>query len=112
VTRGHIVRDDADSAARNALAVGRLITEAHVKGAWESHALRGRRNAASLNAAAARRNRKRQNAAAQRYELWRAMANRVWAQNKHLTATDVAKRIAGEVGGNPDTIRRKIIHNR
>src|SRR5262245_11525593 len=80
-TRSHIARGDADDAARAAVEVGALITEVSIKDVWEAHALRGQRNAARLNAAAARRNRKRQNAAAQRYELWRSMANRMWAQN-------------------------------
>jgi hypothetical protein len=111
-THGHIARGDADSAARAAVEVGALVTEVSIKHFWEAHALRGEKNAKTLNAAAARRNAKRRNVTAQRHKLWQAMADCAWGQNRHLTARDVAKHIAAETGDNADTVRRKIIHNR
>jgi hypothetical protein len=89
--------------------VGRLITEAHVKGAWEKYAMSALGNAARLNAAARYGNQKRRDAARLRDAKLQAMATALWQRNGYLTARDVAKRIVAELGeGNPDTIRRKI----
>jgi hypothetical protein len=108
-TKSSIAQGDADSAARNALAVGRLITEAHVKGAWEKYAMSALGNAARLSAAARHGNQKRRDAARLRDAKLQAMATALWQRNGYLTARDVAKRIVAELGeGKPDTIRRKI----
>jgi hypothetical protein len=111
-TRSHIARGDADEAARMALDVGRLITEVKIKGSWERHALRGEKNASTLRTLTCRANKIRQEEATPRLETWQAMADQAWAANRHLSKNAVAKHIAFKVGGNPDTIRRKIIHKR
>jgi hypothetical protein len=108
LTKTNIARGDADGAARMAVDVGRLCTEAHMKGLWERHALRGAKNALTLKAAARGANQTRQGDAKQCQAMWQAMANDIWAQNKHLSAADVAGSIASKVGGNRNTIRRKI----
>jgi hypothetical protein len=108
ITKGQIARADADEAARTAVDIGRLCTEAHMKRAWESHAQRRAANAVNLNAARDRANKKTQDRAKSRHALWQAKANEMWARNKYLSAADVAKRIVAEIGGSPDTIRRKI----
>jgi hypothetical protein len=107
-TRSHIARGDADEAARMAVDVGRLITEAKIKGSWERHALRGEKTASTLRTVTRRANKIRQDEAIARLETWQAMADQAWAANRHLSKTDVAKHIAVKVGGNPGTIRRKI----
>jgi len=107
-TKASIACGDADMAARMAVDVGRLITEADIKGRWEGHALRGEKNRATLLSAGQRANNLRQDEAKSRREGWQAMADRIWATNQHLRKADVGKRIAGKIGGNPDTIRRKI----
>lgn len=107
-TKKRIRSGDADEAAREAVHVGRLVTEVHMKHRWEEHALRGARNYSILKAASSQANRKKQSAATSRQMEWQAMANKLWAQNKYLSKSAVAGRIANKVGGNPNTIRRKI----
>ena len=108
LTRAGIARGDADEAARMAVDIGRLCTEAYMKGKWEKHAMRGADNASTLKAAAARANKEKQGGATSRHATWQAMAKDLWARNKYLSKTDVAGIIASKVGGNPNTIRRKI----
>ena len=91
-----------------AVDVGRLVTEAHMKGIWEKHAMRGADNASTLKAAAARANKEKQCGARSRQTAWQKMAKDLWARNKYLSKTDVAGSIASKVGGNRNTIRRKI----
>jgi hypothetical protein len=108
-TKSNIAQGDADSAARDALAAGRLITEAHMKGAWEKYAMSGLGNKARLNAAARHGNQKRRAATQRRDAELQAMAAAIWQRNGYLTARDVARRIVAKLGeGNPETIRRKI----
>ena len=108
ITKGKIARADADEAARMAVQIGRLCTETHLKHLWEDHALRGESNAARLKAAADRENRKKQDRARALDAEQQDMADDMWTRNKYLSASDVADRIADKLGGNPDTIRRKI----
>jgi hypothetical protein len=108
LTKAATARGEADEAARMALDVGRLTTEAKIKGLWEQHALRGEKNASNLRTVTRRANKIRQEKATPRLETWQAMADQMWAANSHLSKTDVATRIADKIGGNPDTIRRKI----
>jgi hypothetical protein len=108
LTRAATARGDADEAARMAVDVGRLITEAKIKGSWERHALRGEKTASTLRTVTRRANKIRQDEAIARLETWQAMADQAWAANRHLSKPDVAKHIAVKVGGNPGTIRRKI----
>src|SRR5262249_26386150 len=108
LTKAAIARDDADGAARMAVGVGRLATEACMKGLWERHAVSGGKNAPTLKTVRGRANKIRQDEATPRWEMWKAMAGQTWAANRHLSKTDVAKHIAAKIGGNPDTIRRKI----
>jgi hypothetical protein len=98
-----------DSAARLAVDVGCLYMEAHMKGFWEAYALRGQSNASQLNASAKRANSKRAKDAKARYEQWQALADDIDAASKvRLSRLDVATLIAEQIGGNADTIRRKI----
>jgi hypothetical protein len=108
LTKAATARGDADEAARMAMDVGRLITEAKIKGSWERHALRGEKNASTLRTVTRCANKIRQDEAISRLETWQSMADQAWAANMHLSKTDVAKHIALQVGGNPGTIRRKI----
>ena len=108
LTKAAIARGNADEAARMAVDVGRLVTEAKIKGSWERHALRGEKNASTLRTVTCRTNKIRQDEATSRLETWQAMADQLWAANSHLSKADVAARIAIKVGGNPNTIRRKI----
>jgi hypothetical protein len=109
ITKGQIARADADEAARTAVQIGRLCTEAYMKGVWEKHALRGEANASVLKAAAARGNKKKQDRAKPRHATWQAIADEMpgW-QDKSLSASAAAEKIANETGDKPDTIRRKI----
>lgn len=105
-TRSHVARGDADAAARAAIEIGTLCTEARIKGLWETHALRGEKLATRLKANTARKNTTAKAEAARRYASWQAMADRAWAQNKYLSAADIGWLIARELGGDADTIRR------
>ena len=107
-TKACIARQEAENAARCALTVGRLITEANIKGRWEPHALRGKKNASVLKGATSRTNEKRSAEAKQQYATWQAMADKSWELNPHLSNTDVGEIIAAKLGGNSGTIRRKI----
>ena len=97
ITKEEIARGDADEAARTAVDIGRLCTEAHIKGVWED-SLRGEANASALKAAAARANKKKQARAQPRRAKWQAMADDLWARNQHRSARDVAGRIAEKAG--------------
>jgi len=107
-TKTHIARGDADEAARRAVAIGRLCTEAHLKELWESHALRGEANASVLKAAADRGNQKKQSRAETSRMTWQAMTDEMRARNPHLGKAAVGRLIAGKTGDNPDTVRRRI----
>jgi hypothetical protein len=106
ITKGKIARGDADEAARTAVQIGRLCTEAYMKAVWEKHALRGESNAARLKAVAARANKKRQERARALEAKHQAMAADM---NPHLSARALGRRIAAKAGGNPNTIRRRKI---
>ena len=108
LVRAAISGGDADRAARLAVDVGRLCTEAEMKEGWESHALRGYKNAASLREVAQRENRKRKSAAEGRFKQWQAAADRIWAKNKTLSNSRVSQMVGKETGDKPDTIRRWI----
>lgn len=108
VAKTHITRGDADEAARTAVDIGRLCTEAHIKQVWEKHALRGEKNASRLKAAAARANEEKRDRARSCDAEQQAMADAMRAANPYLSAAEVGRRLANKVGGNPDTIRRKI----
>jgi Phage integrase family len=108
LTRTDIALGDAAGAGRMAIDIGRLCTEAHMKRVWEKYALRALRNVSNLKLAAARANKKKQRVAKSREADWQGMATDMWAQNRHLSAADIGRRIADKLGGNHNTIRRKI----
>ena len=101
-------RRDADMAARFAFICGREYGLAVMQELWEPHALRGRKNVEVLTNATNRRNRERQAEGAARRARWQEMADEIWCRNPELTAMAVAMNIAKKLGGNANTIRRKI----
>jgi hypothetical protein len=119
LTQRFIEHKDADQAARCAVQVGVLITEAHMKGVWERPALRGvtaLETDESLRAAAVSHNTAKRENAGRDHAHWQKMAQDIWNDDKDLAAAEVARRIAKKLPGdrenkpNPDTIRRKIRH--
>jgi hypothetical protein len=107
-TKKQILHNDADQAAREAIHVGRLITEFHVKQRWENHALRGKKNFLTLREAARTGNWGRSVHAKHVHSDWQGYADEMWAANPRLSKSEVARRIAKKHGGNSRTIRRKI----
>jgi hypothetical protein len=107
-TKKQILHGDADQAAREAVHVGRLITEMNMKLRWEDHALRGAKNASTLKATANLGNQKRHGKAQTRHSKWQTRANKKWAQNPLLSTAAVANLVARECGDPPRTIRRNI----
>jgi len=105
VAKGQIARADVDEAARTAVDIGRLCTEVYIKRVWETHALRGEKIRATLKANTARANKKKQARARALEAKQQAMAD---IMNSRLSARAKGRLIANEVGGNPNTIRRKI----
>jgi hypothetical protein len=108
VVKAAIARGQADSAARWAVEVGRLRTEAEMKGLWEPHAERGEKNVRTLTESAHRANKKRKLAGDQRHAKWQARADEIRSRKPQLSASAVAQRIVREAGGNYNTIRRSI----
>ena len=108
-TCSYIAANDADSAARAALDVGRLVTEASMKHRWERPALRGAKTAAALNKAASSTNRERSNEAERRYEEWQATAESLWTKNEYLSVASVAEIISKRTRIPASTIRHRIV---
>lgn len=107
IAQAAIKRGDADAAARFALDVGLLAAQAIIKQVWEPHALRGKNNVLALKEGLRVANKQRIDDAKQRHLDWQAQADKIWARNKHLSASAVARLIANS-GDNWRTIRRKI----
>jgi hypothetical protein len=110
MAKAAIERGNADHAAKFAYDVGVLAAQWKIKSEWERHALRGRKNFSALREGTRIANKNRKAASKERQSEWQEMANEYWAGNKHLSKTDVAKRISlnHPDGGNHRTIRRKI----
>ena len=111
LTKGQIARGDANEAARMAVDIGRLCTEACMKGVWETYALRGEANL-PLKAEATRGNKKRQDGAKLRHAEWQAMAVGMWVTNKQLSKHAVAQKIARKGRRQPRHDWRNIIKPR
>jgi hypothetical protein len=107
-TKDWIAKGDADIAARQALDVGHLCTEFRMKVLWERYALSGRKTKSVLNDGGRTANKNRTDAATPRHTEWQRMADKLWNRNPHLSATVIGDRIAETLGGNGNTIRRKI----
>jgi hypothetical protein len=75
---------DADGAARFALDVGVLATQAKMKQDWERHALRGKKNFLTLREAARAGNEGRAFNAKHHHEGWQAWADEIWSRDPQL----------------------------
>jgi hypothetical protein len=107
-TKAFINRDEAERAARSALDLGKLITEANLKGRWEKPALFGATNLSALKTGGAAENLEKKRKAQRQHAKWQAEADQILAKNPHFSKSRVAKILADRHGENFDTIRRKI----
>jgi hypothetical protein len=108
MAKAAIERGNADHAAKFAYDVGVLAVQWKIKSEWERHALRGKKNFLTLREAARAGNEGRAFNAKHHHEDWQAWADEIWAGNKNLSNSEVARRIAKKHGGNWRTIRRYI----